>query len=279
MVKVVIFIIHWCNKWWIPCLSLWHNLFCDIHIENPNIQSVYVIVFVWVCILLRRTIIGAAFQQQSAFIQVTEFGYADEIVVHSRNLPLSGLPSGTCRRPRQWQGLGHQIKRKAPFMNEGVSAACTGVPTGMWFTSTRSRKVQPLCLHQEQSERRDRRATNSRLKYQNTAAQVSQSIFISRFSNTFFWKAKANCSKPALFVTLLPFVLFERFPWIWIFCFICFLCSVSLSSRSKATVCSEADTTANSKSSWWCIWSRWHKNLVMEMISRSLICSFNEPSF
>lgn len=41
MVKDVIFIIHWCNKWWIPCLSLWHNLFCDIHIENPNIQSVY----------------------------------------------------------------------------------------------------------------------------------------------------------------------------------------------------------------------------------------------
>lgn len=162
MGKVGVFIIHWCRNWWISYLSyhlcnfitltqpfLWHT-----H-KNPNINAVYIIVLAWFSILLRRTIIGATFQQQSAFIQVTEFGDADEIVVHSRNLPLSGLPSGACRWPQQWQGLGHQIKWNAPFTREGVdggvgsSAACTGFPTGMWFTCTRSRKVQTHCLHHE----------------------------------------------------------------------------------------------------------------------------------
>lgn len=100
-------------------------------------------------ILLGRTIVGAAFEQQSAFIQVTEFGYVDEIVVHSRNLPLSGLSSGACRRPQQWQGLGHEIEWNAPLTNEGVDAACGGVPTGVWFTSNRSSEVQPLRLHHE----------------------------------------------------------------------------------------------------------------------------------
>lgn len=67
-------------------------------------HDVYVIVLASFLALLRRTIIGATFQQQSAFIQVTEFCYADEIVVHAGNLPLSGLASGACRWTQQWQG-------------------------------------------------------------------------------------------------------------------------------------------------------------------------------
>lgn len=48
------------------------------------------------CLRLTPTIVRAALQQQSVFIQITEFPHADEIVVHSRNLSLSGLPSGAC---------------------------------------------------------------------------------------------------------------------------------------------------------------------------------------
>lgn len=43
------------------------------------------------------TVVGAALQQQATFFQVTKFPHADEIVVHSRNFPLSWLPSGACR--------------------------------------------------------------------------------------------------------------------------------------------------------------------------------------
>lgn len=48
------------------------------------------------CLRLTPTIVCAALQQQSIFIQLTEFPHADEIVVHSRNLSFPRLPSGAC---------------------------------------------------------------------------------------------------------------------------------------------------------------------------------------
>lgn len=57
------------------------------------------------------TVVGAALQQQSIFIELTEFSHADEIVIHSRNLPLPGLPSGA------WE-IGWGIKKKRNRYND-----------------------------------------------------------------------------------------------------------------------------------------------------------------
>lgn len=149
-----------------PWGKLWYLCdMCDIHIKNRNKHAVSVIAVDWFFILLRRTIVGATFQQQSAFIQFPELGYADEIVVHSRDLPLSGLPSGACRWPRQWQEF------RTPNQVECTISECRGEPTGVWFTSTAAERCS-LSVCSIQVNRRDHRA-NSWVKHQNTAALAS----------------------------------------------------------------------------------------------------------
>lgn len=99
--------------------------------------------------MLGHTIIGAAFQQQSAFFQVSEFPHADEIVVHSRNFPLSGLPGGACQITTTTTTMTTQFKTEGTYKLAGhaILAATWGVAevvrgelrVTLWLTSPRGK--------------------------------------------------------------------------------------------------------------------------------------------
>ena len=150
--------------------------------------------------MLRRTIVGAALQQQSTFLQVAELPHADEVVVHSRNFPLSGLPSGACQTVTQckteWNNPPPPEKQKnernEPLTNTlggaGSDTVFSMAPTGIRFKS-KYRTQGCICVYIMNSQQSwDHRATNSLLKYENgrrkkkkkhthaavTAAQLSE---------------------------------------------------------------------------------------------------------
>lgn len=130
----------------------------------------------WRMFALRHTIIGATLQQQSTFIQVTEFPHADEIVVHSRNFPFSGLPSGACK---QWHSFRHQIQSNVPFTDEGVGGWGSWKRHCIQHAHRDVMQVQILqgciCVYIMNSQQSwDHRAMNSLPKCENTAAQQSE---------------------------------------------------------------------------------------------------------
>lgn len=49
----------------------------------------------FIVLMLDHTIIGATLQQHPTFLQLPELRHSDEVVVHSWNFLVSGLPSGT----------------------------------------------------------------------------------------------------------------------------------------------------------------------------------------
>lgn len=135
------------------------------------------------------------------------------------------------------------------------AAAC---PRGCDSRPTAAARCSLSVYIMNSQQRRDRRAVNTWLQYQNTAAQVSRSIFTSRMADAFI--PVTNCGtffslSISLFRNILLDTDFKNTPPPFLVCKI-----------------------SNYKTSWWCIWSTWHKHLVMKMISRSPTCSFNEPS-
>lgn len=120
---------------------------------------------------VRRTIIGAALQQQSAFFQLLEFLHTDKVVVHSGNLPLSGLPSGTCQQRQQFRKgrICEHVERATRHLGgEGrrESDSVANMPTGMGFKSRHSTQGG-ICVYIMNSQRRwDREALNSLFKYE-----------------------------------------------------------------------------------------------------------------
>lgn len=97
-------------------------------------------------------------------------------------------------------------------------------------------------------QRRDRRAMNSWLQYQNTAAQVSQAIFISCRANPFIRVTKANCSKAEMFFNYL----LGNILWDMDFLFLFLWNTLPSEENAPFLVCE----ISYSKTSRWCIVTR-----------------------
>lgn len=96
------------------------------------------------CLRPTPTIVRAALQQQAVFIQVTELPHADEVVVHSRNLALSGLPSGACKTSTLSDVASPAERAISPLSRVGGEAwseAPSNRPAGRRFDSKHCRPV------------------------------------------------------------------------------------------------------------------------------------------
>lgn len=117
-----------------------------------------------------RTIVCAALQQQSTFIQLTEFPHADEIVVHSGNFSFSRLPSGACKTMTVSDISRMLHSPLKGWVGEPEVTLYPSSPRGS-HSIPDTAGPHPCVYSMNSRQRRDHGAMNLLIKCENTAAQ------------------------------------------------------------------------------------------------------------